>query len=68
MTIYQARPLPDGTAELVHVIGTFASLEECEAVRRMCAEVEAHPERVIDVGPLDVAALAGLWRVTNGDD
>lgn len=64
MTIYQARPLPDGTAELVCVIGTFASLDECEAVRRMCDEQEARPERVIDAGPLDVAALAGLWRVT----
>ena len=63
-SIYQARPLPDGSAELVHVIGTFESLAEAEAVRRMCAEIEAHPERVIDVGPLDVAALAGLWRAT----
>lgn len=58
MTIYESRPLPDGRAEVVCVVGTFDAPEAAELCAELANELERNPERAW----CDARGLVALCR------
>lgn len=62
-SIYQARPLPDGRAEVVAVVGTFDATDSAELVAEL-ANLERNPERRL----CETETMLRLLSVAGGSD